>query len=268
MRSGYRRNIFRNKAERPLLLLFPGCCYDAASVMRIRKGQARGGNASARGGSNSSAALAAATGSQDRHDKTAEFLAVEQRSDSSVGEKCENIPERVVVRSGAPPSLGASQTSASRSPTPPDRPYMNLDEFVNSLARKNCFPDEEFINPYSDDRHKTGEGSGLINFSGPIIDDQSTPHFSRVNSGSSIKNADEVDTSLRLAISPRELAPAADPAKWFKGGNIVINTEEVVAGTLDDGRRRYCESLNLSNGFLQWLIQFSLTLGFVGVGNL
>lgn len=249
MRSGYRRYNFRNKAERPLLLLFPGCCNDTASVMRIRKGQPRGGNASARGEHSHSSDALAATGSQDQHDKTDELLPVEERSHSGAAEQFENNPERVVVRSEASPSwLAALQTSAKRSPTPPERPYMNLDEFVNSLARKNCFPDEECTNPHSDQRHKTGESSGLINtFSGPS-DDQSIPHFLRVDSGSSIKKTDDVDTSLRLAISPRVQAPAADRANRNKRVNIV-NPEEIVAGTLDDASRGYCESLNLSDIF-------------------
>ncbi|KAG0613378.1 hypothetical protein M758_6G098400 [Ceratodon purpureus] len=243
MRSVYRRNIFHSKAERPLLLLFPSR-DDAASVMRIRKGQARGGNASARGESNSSFALAAASGSQDQFETTDDFLPVGAGSHSIPAEKhCENIPDsQLVVRSEAPPSwISALQTNAKRSLSPPDRPYMNLDEFVNSLASKNCFPEEEFSNPYSDQRHKTGESSGLINFSGPS-EHQRTPHFLRVDSGNSIKkNADDVDTSLRLAISPRETAQAADPLHSVKGGSSnIVNNTQVMAGTLDvDGLQQY-----------------------------
>jgi hypothetical protein len=203
MRSEYRRNRFHRKApEQPLLLLFPGCCTDAASTMRIRKGQARWSNASARGESQSSDALHAATGSQDQ-------------------------------------------------PTPPDHPYMNLDEFVNSLARENCFPDEEFTNPYGDHHYKTGESSSLTtNFSRPS-DDQ--PHFSRVDSRSSVKiNADDVDTSLRLAISPREMAPAADPASKMKSseGRVTIRTTleaseiEIVHGAEECGQS--CQMANTS----------------------
>lgn len=197
MRSGYRRNRFHRKApEQPLLLLFPGCCTDAASTMRIRKGQARWSNARARGESQSSDALHAATGSQDQ-------------------------------------------------PTPPDHPYMNLDEFVNSLARENCFPDEEFSNPYGDHHYKTGESSSLTtNF------DQ--PHFSRVDSRSSVKiNADDVDTSLRLAISPRDMAPAPDPASKMKssqGGVTIRTTLEASEIEIAHGAEEECgQSCRMAN---------------------
>ena len=250
MRSGYRRHFFRNKAERPLLLLFPGCCNDEASVMRIRKGQARGSNASARGGSHSSGALAA-TGSQDQPDKTNESFPIEDRSCARTAERFETIPERVVVRHEAQPTLlAALQTSAKRSPTPPERPYMNLDDFVNSLARTNVFPDEESINPYSDHHRTTGESSSFITkIPGPS--DQFIPHFSREDSRSSLGTADDVDTSLRLAISPREKVPAPDPAKREKGV-IIVDTE--VAGNLDDSRRLYSEHRFQSK---QWFLVVS-----------
>lgn len=80
------------------------------------------------------------------------------------------------------------------------RPYMNLDEFVTSLARKNCFDDQDRI----DDRDENCS----VQQTSTISDAEGSEEFPRLFGGA--EGADDedlqgdiaaVETSLRLATS-------------------------------------------------------------------
>lgn len=157
-------------------------------VMRIRKGRLARGNAS-------SAAHMMDTVSSSRGRKLHDYSgAMEQQSYRNV-----TVAEPEGIAKAPLDLLERLQIS------PPERPYMNLDEFVTSLARKNCFPADDACQDYSDDHSSCGlinnEYCSVQSTSG---NDEESPDFSRLYGGNEDLRGDiaAVETSLRLSSGP------------------------------------------------------------------
>lgn len=136
----------------------------------------------------------------------------EQVHESSAVEQCHgrNDAEGSCGMEKAPVDLlerlhiGSSSVSSGPILIPSERPYMNLDEFVRCLARKNCFP--------ADDPDSGDGSSSLINDSVQTSGDESQD-FERLFGGGGMSSVSDealrgdiaaVETSLRLGMSPHE----------------------------------------------------------------